>query len=114
MTKLKTHILIYYNGLLTFILGTLDPLEGSILILFGIFSITYFMFKTDNQHKKKFLTAGILATIGIFFMFYFSSLGGFLGNSKLSNWYLLLLIPYPVGWLLTIIYLIINLISKKK
>jgi hypothetical protein len=50
-------------------------------------------------------------------MFYLSSLGGIGGKSNLSWWYGSLVIPYPIGWLITIILLVfrgLNRLKKRK
>jgi hypothetical protein len=114
MLKLKNYIYLYYLGLFSLFLGSLDPLEGSILILIGFIFISIFMKVTHNKFAKYFIFASSISGIGIFFMFYFSFLGGFFGNSTLNKWYLLLLLPYPLGWLLFIILLVTNFFESFK
>ena len=114
MLKLKNYIYLYYLGLFSLFLGSLDPLEGSILILMGFIFISIFMKVTHNKFAKYFIFASSISGIGIFFMFYFSFLGGFFGNSTLNKWYLLLLLPYPLGWLLFIILLVTNFFESFK
>jgi len=47
------------------------------------------------------------------FLFYFSALGGFGGSSSLSWCWGLLIVPYPAGWLLSVILLIIRAVKKQ-
>jgi ABC-type multidrug transport system permease subunit len=54
-----------------------------------------------------------MITVGVIFLFYLSSLGGFGGNSSLSWWWGLLILPYPIGWLMDVIMLIIRAYRKK-
>jgi len=100
--------LIHYSGIILIIAGVLDPLEGSIIITIGSILISTSLFLIKDSERKKFYLSTILILFGVFFMFYFSSLGGFGGNSKLSWWWALLILPYPIGWLLSIILLIKN------
>lgn len=95
----------YIIGVAALIIGVLDPLEGSVVIGFGGALIALTTYLEHKPRWKIYLLAFILILIGVFFMFYFSSLGGFGGESKLSWWWITLIIPYPVGWILAI-YLI--------
>ena len=56
----------------------------------------------------------LIYIIGVFFMFYFSSLGGFGANAPLSWWWATLILPYPIGWLLAVIVIITRALKKKK
>ena len=89
-----------------FIIGTIDPLEGSVLIMAGSILLAALGFFDNKQNWKFIFSASILIIIGVFFLFYLSSLGGFGGNSTLSWWYGLLILPYPIGWLCFLILLI--------
>ncbi|HOI79635.1 MAG TPA: hypothetical protein PLI30_08530, partial [Petrimonas sp.] len=69
---------------------------------------------THDRHWKIFLASLIMIVIGVFFLFYFSSLGGFGGTSTLSWWWGTLILPYPLGWLMAIITLIVRAANKSK
>lgn len=107
-----THIL-YMIGVGLLIAGALDPLEGSIVIAVGSLLLTLSTYLTRDRHWKIFLTSFLLIGIGVSFLYYLSQLGGIGGNSKLSWWYGLLMIPYPIGWLATIVLLIFRVTRKK-
>jgi hypothetical protein len=111
--KIKWTRVIYIIGIIALIIGVLDPLEGSIVIAAGSVFLALSTYLTHDRHWKIFLLSLILIAIGVFFMFYLSSLGGFGRNSKLSWWWGTLVLPYPIGWLIAIILLIIRL-SKKR
>jgi hypothetical protein len=113
MKKIKWTRIMYYAGVTALIIGILDPLEGSIVIAGGSLLITLATSLTHDRNRKLFLLSMILIAIGVFFLFYLSSLGGFGGNSNLPWWWGLLILPYPIGWIITIIILIIRL-SKGK
>ncbi len=97
-----------------FIIGTIDPLEGSVLIMVGSILLAALGFFDNQQNWTFFFSASILIIIGLFFLFYLSSLGGFGGNSTLSWWYGLLILPYPIGWLSVLVLLIHTAFKNRK
>jgi uncharacterized membrane protein len=101
-------------GIIAIIIGVVDPLEGSVLILAGSAAISFSTFVNKDRHWKLFLTSFLMIIVGVFFLFYLSALGGFGGNSSLSWWWGLLIIPYPAGWLLSIVLLIIRVFKKNQ
>jgi len=114
MKERKWIQVIYIIGIIFFIIGTLDPLEGSIIIAAGILMIALTTFLSKDRHRKIFIAASVMIVTGVFFMFYFSSLGGFGGSSKLSWWWGILVLPYPIGWLTSVILLITRAVKKQK
>lgn len=99
-------------GVIALILGVVDPLEGSVLISIGSILLALSTYLNNDPHWKVFLSASVMIIVGVSFLFYLSSLGGFGGNSALSWWWGMLILPYPLGWLLSVIMLIIRLIRK--
>ena len=108
-----THTL-YIFGVIALIIGALDPLEGSVVIVIGSALIALSTYLTRYKHWKLFLTASILIFFGVSFMFYLSSLGGIGGKSELSLWWRLLILPYPIGWVISIVLLVIRALKRKK
>jgi len=113
MKKIKWTKVMYYAGVTALIIGILDPLEGSVVITAGSLLITLAAFLSRDRHLKVFLLSSVLILSGVFFLFYFSSLGGFGGKSTLSWWWGMLILPYPAGWILTIVLLIIRQTRRK-
>jgi hypothetical protein len=105
--------LIYVVGILNIFLGALDPLEGSLLIVVGSILITLYKYLRGDRHKKGFLAGCILIVVGVGYMFYLSNLGG-IGPHAKSWWWIIPVIPYPVGWLLTVVLLFIHASQKWK
>ncbi|MDN3677692.1 hypothetical protein QWY90_10225 [Flavobacterium paronense] len=105
---------LYITGVVGLIIGIIDPLEGAVIILIGSVLIALATYLTKDKHYKLFSVTLIMIIIGIFFLFYLSSLGGFGGTSKLSWWWGLLILPYPIGWLISIITLIVRMVRKIK
>lgn len=112
-TKAKILKVLFITGIVAIIIGVIDPLEGSAAILAGSLLIAISTYFLKDRYWKLFFVGFILIATGVFFMFYFSSLGGFGGNSKLSWWLISLIVPYPIGWLLTIILLLLKAGKKK-
>jgi hypothetical protein len=112
--KLNWSRIILITGIILFFIGTIDPLEGSLLIMLGNGLMVLSAYLTKQRHRKIFLSTFIMIIIGVFFLFYFSSLGGFGGTSTLSWWWGLFILPYPIGWLMVIILLIIKVVKKPK
>jgi hypothetical protein len=65
-------------GLAVMVLGAIDPLEGSLIILPG----------------------SVLLTVGA--LWGLSSVGGFGGPGGRSKWWGLVIAPFPVGWVMGI------------
>lgn len=113
-TKVNWLRIAQYAGVAAVIAGALDPLEGSVVILAGsiILAIVH-QIKHDPQ-RKWFLLAAAMIVVGVFFLFYFSNLGGFGGSSTLSWWWGMLILPYPIGWLVLIILLIWRAVQHRR
>lgn len=112
--KAKWTRVIYIVGVVALIIGAIDPLEGSLLIMVGSALLALSAYVNNDRHSKIFTIALIMIVIGVFFMFYFSSIGGFGGTSKLSWWWGLLILPFPIGWITIIVVLIKRAIENKK
>jgi multisubunit Na+/H+ antiporter MnhB subunit len=112
--KMKWTRIVYIIGVTALIVGALDPMEGSVVIASGSALISLSTYLTRDKHWKIFLLSLIMIFIGVFFLFYLSSLGGFGGSATLSWWWGTLILPYPVGWLISIVIMIIRAVKKPK
>jgi len=106
--------IVYIAGVIALILGSIDPLEGSVVIAAGCSLITLSTYLTRDRHWKIFLASLVMVAIGVCAMLYLSSLGGIGGSSGLSVWWGALVLPYPLGWLMSIVLLIIRAIKNRK
>jgi hypothetical protein len=98
--------LTFHLGVLAFVAGALDPLEGSVVIALGAFLMAVTSKLRNDRHKTQFLIQTVMIITGVFFLFYFSSVGGFGGTSSLSWWYGILILPYPIAWIWVVILLL--------
>lgn len=112
--RLKTTLLRigWLFGVIAMIIGIFDPLEGSVLIVAGSILLAVTSYLKNDPQWKIFAIASLMIITGVSFLFYISSLGGFGGDSGRSWWWGALLFPYPAGWLLAIIMLIMRLIRR--
>ena len=88
------------SGYLTMLVGAIDPMEGSLLILPGSGLVALGTYFSDEQRSlfSYQLWAFILILIGVGVLFGTSMLGGIGGDSGYSGWWALLILPYPIGW----------------
>jgi hypothetical protein len=105
---------IYITGVIALVLGAFDPMEGSIVIATGAMLLTVATYQWHDKYRKAFLVSFIFIAIGVFALFYLSSLGGFGGNSTVSWWWGLLIVPYPIGWLAAVVVFIIRYVKNRK
>ncbi|MCX6230963.1 MAG: hypothetical protein NTZ33_05415 [Bacteroidetes bacterium] len=105
--------IVYIVGVVLSIIGLLDPMEGSVVILLGCALTAITTYIAKDRHQKIFLINFILMLIGVFFLFYISSLGG-LGEGALSWWWGILMLPYPVAVLGNLVLLIVRSLKKKE
>jgi len=91
-------------GSIAMLLGTLDPLEGSVLILPGSALVALGVYLTGKDHRTVlyWTWAFILIAVGVAAMFALSAVGGIGGRSGHSMWWGVLILPYPVGWLMAL------------
>jgi hypothetical protein len=89
-------------GLALMVLGVVDPLEGSVVILVGSILVGVGASLSRTRYRLP-VTALVLIAVGVGAMFGMSTLGGVGGNTGRSIWWLLLCLPYPIGWILGLI-----------
>lgn len=91
-------------GGIAMLVGTLDPLEGSLLILpgSGLVALGVYLGGKDRRTVLYWAWAFVLIAVGVGALFGLSAVGGFGGRSGRSMWCGLLLLPYAVGWLMSL------------
>jgi hypothetical protein len=98
--------ILFILGILTFFIGTIDPFEGSILIALGTAILAFCSYLIKDTKRRWYLVNFIIIAIGVILLFYFSDRGGFGASTGLSYWWALCILPYPIGWLSTLVLLI--------
>lgn len=102
----KTLHILYKAGITMLLLGILDPLEGSVVIVAGSSLLTFSAWKLRKPLRPWLVAAWAMIGAGVAYRFYISSLGGFLGSTGRTWVWGLPILPYPVGWLTTIVLLV--------
>ncbi|MEQ1690827.1 MAG: hypothetical protein ABMA00_06045 [Gemmatimonas sp.] len=87
-------------GLVAMVLGVFDPMEGSILILAGSACAALGASLTHSRSAPMLLWSFALLLMGVGSMWVFSFFGGFSGASATSKWWMVTIVPYPVGWVI--------------
>jgi hypothetical protein len=105
--------IVFIIGVVAFCIGTLDPMEGSVVIAGGSFLIALSAYFKHDRHWKTFIALFLSMAVGVFFLFYLSTFSGF-GEGALSWWWGILVLPYPIAWLTTIVLLIVRAFKKPK
>lgn len=89
-------------GTAALVLGALDPLEGSIVIVGGavVAMVAAHLGHLRARHRLDWGVA--LELLGVAALWGLSAAGGIGGSTGRSYWWALLLLPYPIGWLLSL------------
>lgn len=90
-------------GLVAMLVGVLDPLEGSLLILAGTVLVAIGAALSRSPNRRTVYAALALAAVGVGLLWAVSAIGGFGGNTGRSMWWALVLLPYPIGWVVGLI-----------
>ncbi|MDH5466295.1 MAG: hypothetical protein OEY25_02640 [Candidatus Aminicenantes bacterium] len=96
-------ILLSIIGLLALIAGAVDPLEGGFIILPGSGLIAFSAFLGKSRHRRFIYWAFGLTGFGVAVMIVWSLFGGVGGDTGPSSWWLLTALPYPAGWIMSLL-----------
>ena len=104
----------FIAGILLFLLGSIDPLEGSILIALGGILLAVVTHLLGDLHRKYYRLAALLLLVGVALLWILSALGGFGDDSTLAWGWAWLLLPYPAGWLMVLGLLYLRIFWRKR
>jgi hypothetical protein len=90
-------------GLVGMVLGALDPLEGSLLIVPATGLVAIGAGLGHSRERVRLYWALVLVAVGVGLLWGMSAIGGLGGDTGRSMWWALLLLPYPIGWILGLI-----------
>lgn len=99
-------------GGIAMLLGSFDPLEGSLLILpvTGLVALGIYLGGKDCKMVLYWTWAFTLIAVGVGALFGLSDIGSIGGESGRSMWWGVLMMPYPVGWLMALLGGVIGLL----
>lgn len=91
-------------GFIGMLVGAVDPLEGSVLIVLGSGLVALGAFLThDTRSLVAYRTVVfILIAAGVAALWGVGAVGGFGGSSGRSMWWGALLLPYVAGWVMAV------------
>jgi hypothetical protein len=89
-------------GAAALVLGAVDPLEGSFVIVAASGIVVIAAHLGQLRARRWVDWGGALALLGVTALWGMSAVGGVGGSSGHSLLWLLLAVPYPVGWLLSL------------
>jgi hypothetical protein len=97
--KLWSRILLIV-GFLGMLVGAIDPMEGSLLILpgSGLVALGAFLGEGERRVVAYRVLVFFLIVMGVGALWGLSAVGGFGGPSGRSNWWGVLILPYLIGW----------------
>ena len=109
---LWSRILVIVGGI-AMLIGAIDLLEGSIVILAGsgLVMLGTILGKSQRRMILYWVWVFILIAVGVGAMWGLSEFGGIGGTTGRSMWWGLVILPYPIGWIMGIVSLIIRLIE---
>lgn len=90
-------------GFIALLLGVIDPLEGCAVILLGSGLSALGAFLAKSRHKRFIAWAFAMTAVGVAAVIIVSMLGGVGGSTGRSPWWLLTAVPYPIGWIMSLI-----------
>lgn len=97
--KLWSRILLTV-GSIAMLVGALDPMEGSLVILpgSGLVALGTFVARSERRWIAYRVGVFLLIAIGVGAMWGLTQVGGVGGNSGRSMWWGVLILPYLIGW----------------
>ena len=114
MDVTKKYQIAFITGIVFFLLGTIDPMEGSILVALGAGTMAWVSYIAKEPHFKYYRLAAVLIAIGVATLWILSAYGGFGGDTGRSDSWGLLVLPYPAGWLIVLVLLFRRLFVPSK
>ncbi len=103
---------VYMTGIVAMVLGAADPMEGSLLIAAGAVMLAFSSHFRKERYSKIFLASALMILFGVFSLWFVSSLGGF--DPKREWWWLVFIVPYPIGWIVSIVTLVVKAVKKTR
>ena len=97
--RLWSRILLTVGGI-AMLVGAIDPIEGSLLILpgSGLVALGSFLEQGERRLIRYRVWVFVLIAIGVGASWGLTMAGGIGGSHGISPWWAVLMLPYPIGW----------------
>lgn len=92
------------TGVASILVGSLDPLEGSLLIAPGsvLLALGAYLGRESPARIREWVVLSAMIVFGVLQLWELSDFGGFGGDNGVAIGWALLILPYPVAWILTL------------
>jgi hypothetical protein len=100
MQRLRWSRVLFIVGLLGMLIGAVDPLEGSVVILAGSGVAALGAMVGHTSRRRLIYSAFGLIAAGVMALFALSAVGGLGGDTGRSVWLGVVILPYPIGWII--------------
>jgi hypothetical protein len=92
------------TGGIAMLVGAVDPLEGSVVVLAGsgLLAVGAFVGQGGSRLRSYWIWVFVSIAVGVAAMFVLSAFGGVGGETGHSFWWCVFILPYPVGWIMGI------------
>ncbi|HEU4722116.1 MAG TPA: hypothetical protein VFS59_12195 [Gemmatimonadaceae bacterium] len=91
-----------WMGTTALVLGAIDPLEGSLVIVAAAALVLVAAQLGHLRARRWVAWGGALAMLGVATLWAMSAMGGVGPSTGRSYWWMLLVAPYPIGWILSL------------
>jgi hypothetical protein len=93
------------------LVGAADPLEGSLVILLGTGLVTLgtYLGSVERQLRIQWVLILLLIAFGVGALWGLGALDLYRGHSR---WWQVLILPYPIGWIMGIVSLVFRMIRS--
>lgn len=96
-------LILVIAGLVCMLIGAIDPLEGSLLILPGTGMAALGALLGRSRYGRLLCWSFVLVAVGVGALWGLSAVGGLGGDTGRSYWWGGILLPYPIGWIMGLI-----------
>jgi hypothetical protein len=90
-------------GAVLMLVGAIDPLEGSLVILPGIALAALEAFLGRSRYARLLAGGSALVGLGVVALMLLSARGGIGRPNGLPWWTVVFLLPYPAGWVMGVV-----------
>jgi hypothetical protein len=114
--RLLSSRILFVVGSVAMLIGILDPLEGSLIILPGsaLALLGVALGKRERRVLIYWVWVFALIGVGVGALFALSSVGGFGGTNGRSMLWGLTILPYPIGWIMGVRGIVVKIVEVLK
>lgn len=108
--KIRWSKILFTIGVIAMFVGIFNPIRLFLIVTIGAVLVTLSALAERDRHRYLYLAFTFLIITGAFFIHYMSLLGEY--NVAGEWWWNLMILPYPIGWILIMAMLLVRLVRK--